>query len=247
MLRLKKHILPFLILLLASLGGAGCASKNYTTTLMPHPHSFDAVQAKFRIGHVDAPPPLIFYMSGFTDSAYWADKVKDAALTEQFPQQLREITTEKYPLLFTDSADALTVDVRFTIAEYHETSTGSSFLAAVSWGIFGIVLPLPIIMQYDCDIQISFPDLQTEQSTVFRNRLASWVSFPSPLALIPMPAPADRRAVVFHPFQTKHYSGRLFTLECFGEAVVQAIEKLDTNKINNAYLARKRRSGTATN
>lgn len=239
MLRRKKTILPILILMLASLGGAGCASKNYTTTLMPHPHNFETVQAQFYIDHVDVPPQLIFYMSGFTDSDYWAKKVKNAATIKEFPQQLREVTAGKYPRLFAESPEALRIDVRFTISEYHETSTASSFLAAVSWGIFGIILPLPIVMQYDCDIQVSFPDLEIEQATVFRNRLASWVSFPSPLALIPMPAPADRRAAVCHPFQSKYYSGRLFTLECFGEAVVQAIEKIDRQQINAAYLAKR--------
>ncbi len=67
-------MLPVIICILASLAGAGCASKNYSTTLRPYPHSFDGVQAKFRINHVDAIPPLIFYMSGFTDNEYWAEK-----------------------------------------------------------------------------------------------------------------------------------------------------------------------------
>ncbi len=228
-------MLPLIISILASLAGAGCASKNYSTTLRPSPHSFDGVQAKFHIDHVDALPQLIFYMSGFTDNEYWAKKVTDAAKTGDFPQQLREVTAGKYPNLFADTPDALPIDVRFTISEFHETSTGSSFLAAVSWGIFGIILPLPIVMQYDCAIQIHFPDLPMEQSTVFRNRLVTWVSFPSPLALIPVPAPADRRACGMHPLQSKYYSGRLFTLECFGEAVVQAIEKVDQNRLNEAY------------
>lgn len=240
MLKPKQFLLPTLICILTVLAGAGCASKNYTTTLMPYPHDFDAVQAKFRIDHVDGLPQLIFYMSGFTDSDYWAKKVKDAARIDQLPQQLREITAGKYPALFSSSPDALGIDVRFTISEYHETSTASSFLAAVSWGIFGIIFPLPIVMQYDCAVEISFPDLPIEQSTIFRNRLVSWVSFPSPLALIPIPAPADRRASVFYPFQTKYYSGREFTLECFGEAIVQAIEKIDKKRLNEAYLARRK-------
>lgn len=231
----RPFTLTMIILILASCAGAGCASKNYSTTLRPYPHSFEAVQAKFRIDNVDAMPPLIFYMSGFTDNDYWAKKVKDAAMTDLFPQQLREVVAGRYPNLFSDKPDALRIDVRFTISEFHETSTASSFLAAVSWGIFGIILPLPIVMQYDCTIQIAFPDLSMEQSTVFRNRLVAWVSFPSPLALIPVPAPANRRACVFHPLQSKYYSGRLFTLECFGEAVVQAIEKIDIKRLNEAY------------
>jgi hypothetical protein len=237
----RPLLLPVIICILASLAGAGCASKNYSTTLRPYPHSFAGVQAKFRINHVDAIPPLIFYMSGFTDNAYWAEKVKDAAKTDDFQKQLREVLAGKYPDLFSDTPDALPIDVRFTISEFHESSTGSFFLAAVSWGVFGIILPLPITMQYDCAMQIAFPDLPLEQSTLFRNRLVTWVSFPSPLALIPVPAPADRRACGIHPYQSNYYSGRLFTLECFGEAVVQAIEKIDKARLNEAY--RKRHAG----
>lgn len=231
----RSFMLRVFIGILVSFAGSGCASKNYSTTLRPYPHSFDVLQAKFRIDHVDAIPQLIFYMTGFTDNDYWANKVKDAAKIDHFPQQLREVVAGKYPHLFSDTPDALGIDVRFTISEFHETSTSSSFLAAVSWGIFGIILPLPIVMQYDCAIQIAFPDLAMQESTVFRNRLVAWVSFPSPLALIPVPAPANRRACVFHPFQSKYYSGRLFTLECFGEAVVQAIEKIDKERLNEAY------------
>ncbi len=231
----RSFLLALSIIILAAFAGAGCASKNYSTTLMPHPHSFDNVQAKLRIGHVDAMPALVFYMSGFTDSEYWGEKVTDAAKTDDFPRQLRKVMAGKYPDLFSSEPDALTIDVRFTVSEFHETSTGSSFLAAVSWGIFGIILPLPIVMQYDCAIEIAFPDISQEQSTVFRNRLVTWVSFPSPLALIPLPAPADRRASGIHPFQSKYYSGRLFTLECFGEAIMQAIEKTDPQRINEAY------------
>jgi hypothetical protein len=231
----RPSLLPVIICILACLAGAGCASKNYSTSLRPYPHSFDGVQAKFRINHVDTIPPRIFYMSGFTDNEYWAEKVTDGAKADEFQQQLREVLAGKYPGLFSDTPDALPIDVRFTVSEFHKTSTGSSFLAAVSWGIFGIILPLPIVMQYDCAIQITFPDIAMEQSTLFRNRLFTWVSFPSPLALIPVPAPADRRACGMHPFQTKYYSGRLFTLECFGEAVVQAIEKIDKKRLNEAY------------
>lgn len=228
-----------LAVLLAAACLAACSSKNYTTTLMPHPHEFDGIDARFRIDHVDEPPQLVFYMSGYTDSDYWAKKVKDAAKSDQFPGQLREVLTAKYPNLFSASPDALGIDLRFTISEFHETSTASSFLAAVSWGIFGIILPLPIVMQYDCSVTISFPDLPFERSTVFRNRLVCWVSFPSPLALIPLPAPADRRAAVLYPGQTKYYSGRSFTLECFGEAVVQALEKIDRRRLSEAYAAKR--------
>ncbi len=218
---------------------AACASKNYTTTLMPYPHEFGGVDARFRIDHVDEPPQLVFYMSGYTDSDYWAKKVTDSAKSDQFPGQLREVLAEKYPDLFSTKPDALGIDLRFTISEFHETSTASSFLAAVSWGIFGLILPLPIVMQYDCAATITFPDLPVERTTVFRNRLVCWVSFPSPLALIPVPAPADRRAAVLYPGQTKYYSGRSFTLECFGEAIVQALEKLDRRKITEAYAAKR--------
>lgn len=232
-------LLSAVFAVLTIVAGAGCASKNYTTTLKPYPHSFEAVQATFRIDHVDSLPSLIFYMSGYTDSDYWAKKVINTAHTDRFPQQLRTITAARHPTLFSDSPDALGIDVRFTISAFHETSTASSFLAAASWGIFGIILPLPIVMQYDCAITVSFPDLALEQSTAFRNRLVCWVSFPSPLALIPLPAPADRRGAVCYPAQSGYYSGRAFTLECFGEAVVQAIEKIDAQQLNKAYAARR--------
>lgn len=235
---MPRSLPPLVFCSLACIVVAGCASKNYSTSLRPHPHAFETIEAKFRINHVDIIPQSIFYMSGFTDNDYWASKVQNAARTDDFPKLLRELTSEKYPGLFSDTPEALPVDVRFTISKFHETSTGSSFLAAVSWGIFGIILPLPIVMQYDCAVQISFPDPLEAQSTVFRNRLVTWVSFPSPLALIPLPAPADRRACGMYPFQSNYYSGRLFTLECFCEAVVQAIEKTDKTKLNAAYRSR---------
>lgn len=235
---MPRSLVSLIITVLAACAGAGCATKNYSTTLRPHPHVFDGLQAKFRIDHVDTIPSFVFYMSGFTDSKYWAQKVADAAKTDEFPRQLREMAAKKHPGLFSEGPEALRIDVRFTIAEFHETSTGSSFLAAVSWGVFGIILPLPIVMQYDCAIQVAFPDLALEQSTVFRNRLVAWVSFPSPLALIPVPAPASRRACGMHPFQTSYYSGRLFTLECFSEAVMQAMEKIDPRRLNEAYRRR---------
>ncbi len=227
-----------LICFAAACAGPGCASKNYSTTLRPCPHSFDELQAEFYIDHVDTIPPLIFYMSGFTDSEYWSKKVKDAARSDRFPRQLRQLVARKYPGLFADTPEALEVDIYFTIMKFHETSTASSFLTSVSWGIFGIIFPLPIVMQYECSIRIHFPDLPAEKATVFRNRLITWVSFPSPLALIPVPAPANRRACVIYPFQTEYYSGRRFTLECFGEAVVQAIDKIDAKRLNEAYRKR---------
>jgi hypothetical protein len=170
-------------------------------------------------------PGLAFFMTGYTDDDYWAKKVPDSATTADFPRQLKRFLEESYPGLFTDTADGTRVDIRFTISKFKETSTASSFLAEVSWGVFGIILPLPIAMQYDCAMQLSFPDMALEQSAEFHNRMDTWISFPSPLALIPVPASAQRRAIGVHPFQSKYYSGRLFTLECFSQAVVQALEK----------------------
>jgi len=226
------------ITLTACLAGAGCASKNYSTTLVTHPHGFDGLEARFRIDHIDTVPPIIFYMSGFTDSDYWAEEIKDAAGTEDFPRQLRGTLTAKHPGLFADAPDALPVNIRFTVAEFHESSNGSSMLASLTWGMFGIILPLPIVMHYDCTLEIEIPALAIRQSTAFHNRLAAWISFPSPLALIPVPASADRRACGMHPLQSTYYSGRLFTLEIFSEAVVQAIEKIDPTAINEAYRTR---------
>lgn len=230
-----RSLPPLILCSLAFFVIVGCASKNYSTSLRPYPHSFETIEAKFRINHVDVIPPFVFYMSGFTDNDYWAAKVQNTAKTDDFPKLLRELTYEKYPNLFSDTPDALPIDVCFTISKFHESSTKSFFLAAVSWGVFGIILPLPITMQYECAIQISFPDLSEARSTVFRNRLVTWVSFPSPLALIPLPALADRRACGMYPFQSSYYSGRLFTLECFCEAVVQAIEEIDKTRLNEAY------------
>lgn len=232
--------LPVMTVCLLVMGGAGCASKNYSTTLAPHQTVLEGFEARFRINHVDALPPLIFYMSGYTDSTYWEEKIPDVSLTHDFPQQLRDLLAEKYPKVFCGDPAALPVDVRLHISGFHETSKSSSMLASLSWGIFGIILPLPIAMRYDCSVNVEFPDLADRQSTQFRNRLFTWVSFPSPLALIPVPASADRRAGGIYPLQSTYYSGRLFTLECFAEAVVHAINKFDTESINAAY--RKRRA-----
>ena len=234
----KSTIIRVCICLILLGNAAGCASKNYTTTLSPEPRQVGAVAAKFRIDHIDPIPASIFYMSGYTDDDYWANKVPDTAKTAEFPDQLRDFLSARYPGLFSDSPDALRIDIRFRISEFKKSSTASSFLAAVSWGIFGIVLPLPITMQYDCALDIGFPDLDAEQASQFHNRLVTWVSFPSPLALIPVPAPADRRGSVLHPLQSAYYSGRLFTLECFGGAVVQAIEKTDATRLSEAYQGR---------
>ncbi len=224
-----------LITILPFCAGAGCASKNYSSTLQPASHSFAALQAQFRIDQVDAIPPHLFFATGFTDDTYWTERVPDVARTDQFPQQLRDMIVAKYPDRFSAAPGALRLDVRFTITRFHESSTKSWLLTAVSWGIFGIVLPLPIIMQYDCDMQLSLPDLPLEQSMAFRNRLITWVSFPSPLALIPIPLPAYRLASVIYPWSTSYYSGRLFTLESFSEAVVRALEKIDAARLNEAY------------
>ncbi len=237
----RSLITPIIITLALFFSASGCASKNYSSTLQPAAHCLADLPAQFRIDRVDDIPPHLFFATGFTDDDYWAEHVADAAPTERFPQQLRDMVAAKCPAVFSDAPDALRIDVRFTVTKFRESSTQSWLLTAVSWGVFGLILPLPIIMQYDCAMQLSFPDLPLEQTMIFRNRLIAWVSFPSPLALLPIPLQANRRASVLYPWQTSYYSGRRFTLESFAEAVLQAIEKIDATRLNKAYQSHARR------
>ncbi|MBM4311773.1 MAG: hypothetical protein FJ119_12615 [Deltaproteobacteria bacterium] len=234
----RSFLTPVIIALTTVFFAAGCASKNYTTTLRPSAGSLEGFEARFRINHVDAIPPMIFYMSGFTDSQYWAEKIEDAAGVDEFPHQLRDLLEAAFPERFTDEPEALPLDVRITVSDFTDTSTGSSILTSATWGVFGIILPLPIAMKYNCEVQVDIAELDLRQSVTFRNRLQAWISFPSPLALIPLPLAANRRAACMHPFQTRYYSGRLFTLESFGEAVIHAISACDPAVLNQAYRMR---------
>jgi len=227
-----------IIVLTASFFTVGCASKNYSTSLRTSRISLEGLEASFHINHIDGIPASIFFMSGFTDNEYWAEKIDDAADVADFPQQLRDLLEAQFPERFTKDPVALPLNVRITVSDFAESSTGSSILTSATWGIFGIVLPLPIAMKYTCDIRVEIPELDIPQSVTFRNRLRAWISFPSPLALIPLPVSANRRATGMHPFQTRYYSGRLFTLESFADAVMQAISAYDPSVINQAYCMR---------
>jgi hypothetical protein len=232
-------VAPVIVALTAVFFTFGCASKNYSTSLSPSGTSIEGLEARFRINHIDGIPAAIFFMSGFTDTVYWAEKIEGAADVADFPQQLRDLLETHFPELFTGDPAALPLDVHITVSDFTESSTGSSILTSATWGIFGIILPLPIAMKYTCEVWVEIPGLAIRKSVTFRNWLRAWISFPSPLALIPLPAPASRRATGMHPFQTKYYSGRLFTLESFAEAVMLAVSVYDPVIINEAYLMRR--------
>ena len=233
-----------LLLLVVILAGA-CASKRFVSTIAPPPDTSDWT-VRFRSAETAALSPEAFYTTGYTDSPYWTGRVKDSALVTEFPEQLQAAARQMYPDLFSDSADALPLEIAVTAGELRDTSLESSLMAALSWGIFGLVLPLPIGMKCDFDVAVACPEAGLARQAQFENHLSSWISCPSPLALMPVPVPGRvaRRACVLYPRQSKYYSGRLFSLECFVAAIVQALDQADRGRLEEAYFRRVRSLAT---
>ena len=227
-----------ILLLVIMLAGA-CASKRFVSTIAPPPDT-STWSMRFRIADTSPPPPEAFYITGYTDNAYWTGRVKDTALLSEFTAQLQDVACQMYPDLFSDSADALPLQVDITAGPLRDTSLESSLMAALSWGIFGLVLPLPIGMKCDFGVAVACPEADLDHQSQFENHLSSWISCPSPLALVPVPVPGRvaRRASVLYPRQSKYYSGRLFSLECFVAAIVQALDQADQDCLEAAYLRR---------
>ncbi|MCP4717780.1 MAG: hypothetical protein GY868_21860, partial [Deltaproteobacteria bacterium] len=219
---LKNKALQILIILSAFLI-TSCASKNFKTSLIPLDKTWNNKGIRFRIESVSPLHPDELFITGYTDNDYWFNKIKDSGHMANLAPDLQKKACHRYPNLFTDQTNALPLNVSIITRSYKNTSVASSFVAALSWGLFGLVLPLPLGFTCDYEIIVECPAAGFRQKTEFRNRLLSWISFPSPLALLPIPRKADRRARVIHPSQSRYYSGKLFTLECFAEAVVQAL------------------------
>ncbi len=221
-----------IIIIISTLVTASCASKNFTTTLVPVEKDWNDTTVRFRISDVTPLQPDEFFISGYTDSDYWFEKVKDSGHMNKLAVDIQKKACSLHPDLFSRKSTALPLNISIITRSYKNTSTVSSFIAGLSWGLFGIVLPLPLGFTCEYAVTVSCPEADIRQKTVFGNRLSSWISFPSPLALIPVPKPADRRAFVIHPYQSRYYSGKHFMLECFVEAIVQALYKTDLNSFH---------------
>ena len=216
-----------IIIMFAILITASCASKNFTTTLVPVERVWDSTEITFRIESVTPLQPDEFFMTGYTESDYWHKRVKDSGRMNELAADLQEKASALYPEMFTSSGAALPLHISIVTHSYKNTSSISSFVAAVSWGLFGMILPLPLGFTCDYEIIVSCPEAEISQQTTFNNRLSSWISFPSPLALLPIPKHADQRAWVIYPYQSKYYTGKHFTLECFVKSIVKSIYKAD--------------------
>ena len=226
----------FLVLLLVS---TSCASKRFNTTLdsLDFPRNCSGV--RFRIESVDPLDPNEFFITGYTDSDYWFGKVKGSGHMDKLAADLQEKVCALYPDIFNSESSSLPLQVSVATRSYRNTSVASSFLAALTWGLFGIVLPLPLEFSCDYQVIVSCPEAGIIRETGFANRLSSWISFPSPLALIPVPGHADQRACVIYPYQSKHYIGRHFMLECFSRAIVKSLFSVDCETFLMAAANRK--------
>jgi len=232
----KRFIWMIMIAML--LGTASCASKCFTTTLVPVDDSRTCVPVRFRIESITPLPAEEFFITGYTDSCYWSEKIKNSGCMNELTADLQERAGDLYPDLFTCDSAALPLHISVSSHHFHNRCAASSFMAAISWGLFGMVLPLPLDFTCDYVVSIACPDVAITEETAFENHLVSWISFPSPLALIPIPGCADRRASVLYPYQSTYYTGKDFTLDCLVEATVQALYKTDGKILLKAYTER---------
>jgi len=224
------------VMITALLVTTSCASKIFTTTLVPAETVRGCIQGRFRIASISTLPSDEFFITGYTDSDYWSEKIKDSGRMGELAADLQEKACDLYPDIFTYDKTALPLYISVSSQSYKNTAAASSFIAAMSWGIFGLVLPLPLEFTCDYVVNVACPAANIIQKTSFDNQLSSWISFPSPLALIPIPKHADQRACVIYPYQSKYYTGKDFLLECFVEAIVQALYKADSSALRRAYL-----------
>jgi len=227
-----------IIIMFAILITASCASKNFTTTLVPVDKTWGSTDVSFRIESITPLPPDEFFITGYTESDYWHKRVKDSGCMNELAADLQEKACSLYPEIFSSSNTALPLHISVVTHAYKNTSSISSFVAAVSWGLFGMILPLPLGFTCDYEVIVSCPEADIRQKTAFNNRLSSWISFPSPLALLPVPKPADQRAWVIYPYQSKYYTGKHFTLECFVQSIVKSLYKADRRTLIQAAAQR---------
>jgi len=227
-----------MIIIMSVLVTASCASKNFSTTLVPVESAWDSTAVTFRIESITPLKPDEFFITGYTESDYWHKRIKDSGRMDELAADLQEKAAALYPEMFTCNSTALPLHISVVTHSYKNTSSISSFVAAVSWGLFGMVLPLPLGFTCDYEVIVSCPEADIRRQTAFNNRLSSWISFPSPLALLPVPKTADRRAWVIYPYQSKYYTGKHFTLECFVQSIVKSIYKADRRALVRAAAQR---------
>ena len=227
-----------MIILMFVLATASCASKNFTTTLVPVDKTWGSTDVSFRIESITPLPPDEFFITGYTESDYWHKRVKDSGCMNELAADLQKKACSLYPEIFSSSNTALPLHISVVTHSYKNTSSISSFVAAVSWGLFGMVLPLPLGFTCDYEVIVSCPEADIKQTTSFNNRLSSWISFPSPLALLPVPKHADQRGWVIDPYQSKYYTGKHFTLECFVQSIVRSLYNADRTAFVRAAVQR---------
>ena len=220
----RAHVTCCLLLAAIVLGG-GCASKKFSTTLDRPEYVHPTADGRFSITRVSSLPPEAFFITGYTASDYWVTAVKDAGDIDDFLADLNAAAGSMYPGLFVPDGSGLPLDVTITTGNYKSTNVLSGFFAAVTWGVLGLVLPLPVSFECDFDVTVACPAGRVQGSTRFCSRLTAWISFPSPLALIPVPGASDQRACALYPYQTRYYSGRQFTLESFVTAIVASLQE----------------------
>lgn len=228
-------------LLIILLTHTACASKKFSTSLVLPEMTVLKNSAQFRIASVTPLEPNQFFITGYTENEYWSQKVKNSGRMDQLTADLQHTACRLYPEIFSADPSAVPLDVTVITRAYENTSVLSSFTAAVSWGLFGIILPLPLGFSCDYTLVVTGPNTGVHQEAAFRNRLSSWISFPSPLALLPVPGRAGKRACGIFPYQSRYYSGKQFTLECFVAGIVKAINQAGPNGL--ARTAANRGSG----
>jgi len=220
--KLKPLLMIFILL-----AAGGCASKKFNTTLDFSDVPGSCPKTKFRIASVDPLSPDEFFITGYTASDYWHEKVKGSGHMSTLTRDLQEKACLLYPHIFDNDNASLPLHIAMVTRSYRNTAARSSFLAALTWGLFGIVLPLPLGFSCDYEVIVSCPPAGIVRETEFGTKLSSWLSFPSPLALVPVPGRAHRRGTVLYPWQSRYYTGRHFMLECFARAIVRVLNSAD--------------------
>ncbi|GEM_PF-1361178 len=115
-----------IIIMISALATLSCASKNFTTTLVPVERPCNDSDVRFRIVDVTPLHPDEFFISGYTDSNYWFKKIKDSGHMDELAVDMQKKACSLYPDLFSRKSTALPLGVSIMTRYYKNTSTASS-------------------------------------------------------------------------------------------------------------------------
>lgn len=247
-----------LFLLSALVFSSGCISARYTTNIHP-PADPASILKGYRFDIVD-----VAYtregskMAGSAPMDIRPEGISNAAAaagvwnSERWRKELMKTAVKRYPTIFSYASDAYPLSVAIHMKA--RTSIPLSItLEVVTLTIFGGFLPLP--MREVCDVHVA-PALLLDDgaelipvSTVgFQRRDAGWVSVFTPLALIPVPGPSDRRETIVLNINNPEDPGNIpikgmeLSLEGCVDAIVLALQASDQD-IRNALIGRSLNSG----